>query len=207
MLGIRLDSVISRPSCRLEMPDWTSNASTWSANPWRENWRAERLTQTRKSAEARVLEAPLLNLCAGLGKAPVADREDQTALLRQGNEIHGRNQPPVRMLPPDERLDSHDLARRRDPPQAGSTEQTGATPMPGADPACSANSGQCPRLRRSCERAASRAWQTLCAACGAQAGWPPCRPGSPACEARSGSIPSRGLAAEYGEDSQDLVFQ
>ena len=53
---------------------------------------------------------PRRRLAAGLAQDPFADRDDEAALLGERNEVAGRDQAALRMLPAHQRLEADDLA-------------------------------------------------------------------------------------------------
>jgi hypothetical protein len=52
-------------------------------------------------------------LPAGRFERPAADLDDRSGLLRRGDELGRRDQPPFRVLPPDEGLEAADLPGSR----------------------------------------------------------------------------------------------
>ena len=63
-----------------------------------------------ESAVVGIVVIPSLNLVAGLGKAPVADGQNQTALFGMGDEIHRGDEAAFGMNPANESLDADDFA-------------------------------------------------------------------------------------------------
>jgi hypothetical protein len=57
----------------------------------------------RQAGRRRVARLPLLHPARGLGEHPVADRRDQPQLFGDGDELVGRDQPALRVLPTHQR--------------------------------------------------------------------------------------------------------
>src|SRR6188472_906445 len=62
----------------------------------------------RQWAELREAAAPVDRLCTCGPEHPSADRDDETHLLGEGNEVERRDQSAIRMLPAQERLGARD---------------------------------------------------------------------------------------------------
>ena len=83
----------------------------------KEGHQVSAMTRTPEKIDAQRLCPPALDplqdqrLPASLLERPLADRHDETRLLRQRDELVGGNQPPLRMLPPDQGLDPDDFLR------------------------------------------------------------------------------------------------
>ncbi len=81
-------------------------ASTVSRKSGARSWRAETFTATRG------IETPFCchsrTWLAGGVEHPFADRDDQAAFLRNGDEVRRQYQPMLRMLPADQRFHADD---------------------------------------------------------------------------------------------------
>ena len=97
-------SVISRHSADGGRALSRSAASTTLASCGLESWRGERLTAITKSVWP--CGAPRRGLAAGLAEHPLADLDDQPALLGDRDEAGGGDRAELRVLPAQQRLDA-----------------------------------------------------------------------------------------------------
>ena len=109
--GVALSSAVSvissfsRPASR---PASVSASSTASTKPGCWISRAETLTHRKTARRSR---PPAGGLAAGLAQDPAADGQDGAVLLRQLDELAGRDEPALGMLPANERLDAGQTSR------------------------------------------------------------------------------------------------
>ena len=170
--SIAMLSVSSRISRRGSRPESRSVALISSTSVGRLNCTLDRFTDIQTSAAAlRVL--PRLQLPARLGQHPLPQRHDEAGALGQRNEFQRRDQSQHRMLPADQRLETHDLVRgQRDDRliQRGRTPRARVAPAKSASSrssdwaifstAVSNTSQRLPPSRRARCTAASASWST-----------------------------------------------
>ena len=156
-----------------------------------------------QGAVAGIFAAPGLDLLACLGESPVADGQNQPAFFGQRNEVHGRDESPLGMMPADERLKANDLAGGE--LDLGLVVEHKLAFVEGAAQVRSARPVRELRLRR--EACASRFLRTICAVCAIPTGWKPYRPDSQACAVRRSVMAGTRLAPEDGQNSQNLVVE
>ena len=101
-------SVISSVSSRGSRPVSSSTAATVAAMPGEATWRGERLTETLSGRVARGV--PARRLGAGDAQHALADGEDRAGLLGDRDELAGRDEPALGVVPARQRLDADDLA-------------------------------------------------------------------------------------------------
>lgn len=97
VLSTRLDSVSSSSSAEAGRPVCAKAAATvCSSAPLVQQYRSDVHCNTR---DVQPLSLPAFGLSTRLDHYPFANIHDQTALLGCGNELPGRDQSPLRMLP------------------------------------------------------------------------------------------------------------
>ncbi len=127
-----------------------------------------------------VVDGTTSDLAAYFGQSPVADGQNQPALLGERNKVHGRDKPALGMSPANQRLKTDNLARRETRPPADSRARTRAGRGRGEDPLA----WPFPGVSLSARVCRSPVLGNSCADGAVPTGWPPYRPGSRASAVR-----------------------